>query len=153
MQATGREAIGDGHGTEDATAMTPERFFDGSPLGRSVFERVRRVLDRFEPVEVRTSKSQVAFRANRSFAILWRPGQYLARPDAEVVLSIALDRHDDSPRFKEVAHPARTHWLHHLEVGRPDEIDDEVAGWLREAAETAGARRGTPVSPRRSAGR
>ena len=120
--------------------MTPESFFDGSPLGRSVFERVRTILELFEPIEVRTSKSQVAFRAKRAFALLWRPGQYLAKPAAEVVLSIALDRHDDSRRFKEVAHPARTHWLHHLEVRRPGEIDDQVARWLREAAETAGAR-------------
>jgi predicted flap endonuclease-1-like 5' DNA nuclease len=30
---------------------------------------------------------------------------YLARPQAEIVLSIALDRKMASPRFKEVAHP------------------------------------------------
>jgi len=28
--------------------------------------------------------------------------------------------------------------MHHLEVAGPDDIDDEVAGWLREAAERAG---------------
>jgi hypothetical protein len=120
--------------------MTPESFFDGSPPGLAVFERVRAIVEPFQPIEVRTSKSQVAFRAKRTFAILWRPGQYLARPAAEVVLSIALDRHDQSPRFKEVAHPARTQWMHHLEVRRLAEIDDQVTGWLREAAEIAGAR-------------
>jgi len=63
---------------------------------------------------------------------------YLANPNAEVVLSIALGRHDDSPRFKEVAHPSPKHWIHHLEVGDIDEVDNEVAAWLIEAAERAG---------------
>jgi hypothetical protein len=54
-----------------------------------------------------------------------------------VVLSIALGRRDDSPRWKEVAHPSPKHWIHHLEVRDLADIDDEVAGWLREAAERA----------------
>ena len=85
----------------------------------------------------RTSKSQIAFRRTRGFAYLWLPGRYLTNPDAEVVLSIALGRHDRSARFKEVAHPTARHWMHHLELHDPDEIDDEVLDWLREAAERA----------------
>jgi hypothetical protein len=54
-----------------------------------------------------------------------------------VVLSIALGRHDDSPRFKEVVHPAAAHWMHHLEVNDVRELDDEVGGSLREAADRA----------------
>jgi hypothetical protein len=53
------------------------------------------------------------------------------------VLSIALGRHDPSTRFKQVVHPAPAHWMHHLELHDADEVDDEVAGWLREAAERA----------------
>jgi hypothetical protein len=30
------------------------------------------------------------------------------------------------------------HWMHHLEVRDPAEIDDEVVAWLREAATGAG---------------
>lgn len=48
-----------------------------------------------------------------------------------------LNRHDDSPRWKEVAHPAPAHWMHHLEVNDPSDIDDDVAGRLREAADLA----------------
>jgi hypothetical protein len=65
------------------------------------------------------------------------PGQYLRKSNAEVVLSIALGRFVQSPRFKEVAHPAPGQWMHHLEIQDPRDIDDEVAGWLREAAERA----------------
>jgi hypothetical protein len=65
------------------------------------------------------------------------PGQYLTNPEAEVVLSIALKRRDGSKRFKEVAHPAPGRWMHHLEIQDPGDIDDEVTGWLREAADQA----------------
>jgi hypothetical protein len=55
----------------------------------------------------------------------------------EIVLSVVLDRHDDSPRWKEVVLPSSAHWMHHLEVRDAAEIDDDVARWLREAADLA----------------
>jgi Domain of unknown function (DUF5655) len=117
--------------------MQPEDFFADHPDARAVFEKVRSVLNRLGPLEVRTSKSQVAFRRKRGFAFLWLPGRYLSKPAAEIVLSIALGRHDPSARFKEVAHPAPTQWMHHLEILDVGDIDDEVIGWLREAADRA----------------
>jgi hypothetical protein len=116
------------------TVRTPEEFFVGHPLGLAAFERVLHSLKDFGPVEVRVTNSQVAFRRRRGFAYLWLPGQYLSHPAADVVLSIALGRHDPSPRFKEVAHPTSGHWIHHLELRELSDVDDEVRGWLREAA-------------------
>src|SRR5690606_2402390 len=89
-------------------------------------------------VEVAATKSQVAFRRRRGFAYLWLPGMYLSKPQAEVVLSIALPRAVDSPRWKEVAHPSTNFWQHHLEIQSVDDVDDEVVAWLVEAAEAAG---------------
>lgn len=118
--------------------MTPEEFFTDSPLGRAVFGRVEAVLRDVGDVEVAVSKSQVAFRRRRGFAYLWLPGMYLRDPQAEVVLSIALPRKVASPRWKEVAHPSPRIWQHHLEIQSVDDIDDEVAAWLVEAADAAG---------------
>jgi hypothetical protein len=87
--------------------------------------------------EVRTTKSQVAFRRRRGFAYLWLPGRYLAHPAADVVRSVALGRRDESPRWKEVAHPSAAHWIHHLEITDPGQVDGEVEAWLEEAAEWA----------------
>jgi hypothetical protein len=120
------------------TGTTPEAFFADHPDALAVYEKVRSVLDGFGRYDVRTSKSQVAFRRKRGFAYLWLPGQYLAEPAAEVVLSVALGRHDESSRFKEVAHPSPAHWMHHLEIQEPADIDDEVAEWLGEAFERSG---------------
>lgn len=87
---------------------------------------------------MRASKSQVALRRRRGFAYLWRPGQYLRNPEAEVVLSIALARQITSKRFKQVVHPAPSVWMHHLEIHSVEDLDNEVAAWLREAADGAG---------------
>ncbi|WP_228769608.1 DUF5655 domain-containing protein [Actinokineospora alba] len=117
--------------------MTLEEFLAGHPFAAAVFQRTCSIVAAFGPFTVRVSRSQIAFRRSRGFAYLWLPGRYLAKPDAEVVLSIALDRQVDSARFKEVVNPAPGHWMHHLEIHDLADLDDEVAAWLREAAETA----------------
>jgi len=80
----------------------------------------------------------VAFRRRVGFACLWLPGRWLRRPGSEAVLSIALRRHDPSPWFKEVAHPAERVWMHHLEVRSVEDLDNEVEAWLCEAYQAAG---------------
>lgn len=115
-----------------------EDFFAGHPLGVLVFRKLQSAVRSYADVQARVSKSQVAFRRKRGFAYLWVPGQYLRKPAAEVVLSIALGRREESTRFKEVVHPATKHWMHHLEVRGVCDIDDEVVAWLREAADRAG---------------
>jgi len=117
--------------------LEPSDLLDGHPVAAAVYERLCDRLATIGPFEVRTTTSQIAFRRGHGFAYLWLPGRYLRDPAAEVVLSIALGRHDRSPRFKQVAHPSQRHWMHHLELHGPDEIDAEVERWLREAADRA----------------
>lgn len=124
------------------TPSTPEEFFAASDVGAATFRWVQDVLaNAGVDFTVSTSKSQVAFRRRRGFAYLWLPGQYLHRPDAEVVLSLALTNEVPSSRFKEIVHPAAKIWMHHVEIHAMDDLNDEVAGWVREAAEAAGTLR------------
>lgn len=118
--------------------MEPEDLPVGPPIAVAAFEQLLSRLEDLGPFEVRTSKSQIAFWGKHGFADLWLPGQYLFNPQAEVVLSIALGAPHDSPRFKEIVHPAERHCRHHLELHGPGEIDDEVMLWLREAVGYAG---------------
>jgi hypothetical protein len=120
--------------TSDPAAQA---FFEGTDLGLACHERVRSIVERDGPVEIRISKSQVAFRRRRGFAYLWRPGRWLAKPDAEVVLSIALPSRVESPRWKQVAHPSSRTWMHHLELRSVDDLDVEAEHWLAEAAANA----------------
>ena len=118
--------------------MTAEEHLSGHPVALAVLARVRDILEEHGPVEERVTRSQVAFRRRRGFAWIWLPGQYLHGPHADCVLSVALGRRDDSPRFKEVVHPSPRHWMHHLEIRDAAEVDDEVRAWVWEAADRAG---------------
>lgn len=109
-----------------------ERFFDGSPRGLELYRAVADAVAAIGPAQVRVTRSQIAFRRTRGFAYVWRPGQYV-RSDVPAVLSIALGRRVDADRFKEVAHPAPTTWMHHLGLSDPGQVDDEVGRWLAEA--------------------
>lgn len=120
------------------SGQTPEQFFVDHPLGLAVLHGLLARTSDLGDVEVRVSKSQVALRRMRGFAYLWLPGRYLARPRAEVVLSVAADRRFDSPRWKQVVQPVPGRWMHHLEVSRVGDVDDEVLGWVHEAAVAAG---------------
>ena len=115
----------------------PEEFFAGHPDAMAVYRRVLSMARELGPVEVRVSRSQVAFRRRTGFAYLWLPGRWLRRPSAEVVLSIALARPDGSARFKQVAHPAPSVWMHHMEIRDLAQLDDQVRAWLREAFDNA----------------
>lgn len=121
-----------------APEIPRKAFFARYPDAERVYQAIRGLMERIGPFSLRVTRSQVAFRRRTGFAYLWLPGRWLKRPTSEVVLSIALPRHDPSPRFKEVVHPAARVWMHHLEVRSPEDLDVDVEAWLREAYEAAG---------------
>ena len=121
----------------DDAARCPEQLFDGHPDGLAICRRVQEVLSALGEVSVVVSKSQVSFRRRKAFAFVWRPGQYVSS-GVPAVLSISLPREIGSDRFKEIAHPAKTVWMHHLELRDVSEVDDQVCGWLADAYETSG---------------
>ena len=89
-------------------------------------------------LELRVTKSQVAFRRRRAFAWAWMPGKILRGRTAPLVLSLALPERDPSPRWKQVVEPAPGRFMHHLELYTPADLDEQVAVWLRRAWEAAG---------------
>jgi hypothetical protein len=83
--------------------MTVDEFFAGQPEAMRFFKSVCRVIDTFGDIELRLTKSQIAFRRGKSFAWVWMPGKYLhGRPVAPLVLTVSLPYHDPSPRWKQV---------------------------------------------------
>jgi hypothetical protein len=124
--------------TPVGSERSPESLFAHRPVALELYERVKSMIERIGPVETRTTKSQVSFRRRGGFAYLWLPPAWTRPQPAELVLSIALDHLDASKRFKQVSHPAKAVWMHHLELRTPEELDQEIAGWLREAFHRAG---------------
>lgn len=117
--------------------MTLDEFFAGQETARGIFEAVAAAVAAVGPADLRVTKSQVAFRRRTGFAYTWMPAKYLRRGDVPLVLTVALRRRDDSPRWKQIVEPVSGRFTHHLELRSAAEIDDEVRGWLREAWEAA----------------
>lgn len=115
---------------------TIDTFFQGSPEGLEICRVVREAISALGEASMTVTKSQIAFRHRRAFAYIWRPGQYV-KSDVPAVLSIALPCAVASDRFKEVAHPAPKVWMHHIELRKPSDVDDQVLEWLTEAYASA----------------
>ena len=113
-----------------------DAFFEGRAAARRLFDTVRTAIERAGAVKIRVTKSQIAFSRRRGFAWAWTPDRYL-RGSAPLVLSIALRRRDDSPRWKEVVEPTPGRWMHHLELRAKSAVDRDVRAWLDEAAREA----------------
>ena len=120
-----------------ADESSPATFFAGHPDGLVIFDGVRDAIAELGATSMRVTKSQIAFRRRKGFAYVWRPAQYL-KTSVPAVLSIARGRHVSSDRFKSVVHPSPGVWMHHIELRGPQEVDQEVREWLREAFDRAG---------------
>lgn len=118
--------------------MTLDEFFQGQEEARPLFEAVVRAVDNLGNVEIRVTKSQVAFRRRIAFAWVWIPAHHLRRPAAPLVLTIGVRLHHPSPRWKQVVEPYPGRFTHHLELHDPAEVDGEVCSWLRQAWLQAG---------------
>lgn len=114
-----------------AEASTPEDVFATSPTGLEVYRRLNDELRGLD-VDVRPTRSQIAFRRRRGFAFLWDPNRYLSST-VPVVLSVALPYRLTSARVKEIVPTTSRTWLHHIELTSPDDLDDELLGWVRTA--------------------
>lgn len=129
--------------------MTLDEFFDGWVASRLIFDAIIEAVGALdtapagpladgEPVvEVRVTKSQVAFGRRDAFAWAWIPDRYLRGEHAPLVLSISLPERDTSPRWKQVVEPSPGRFMHHLELWSPEDVDAEVRGWLHAAWEAA----------------
>jgi hypothetical protein len=115
----------------------PAAFFEGDALAREIYEAVVRALERAGAAEVRVGRSQIGFRRRHPFGAVWIPARYLSGRTAPLVLSVFLHDRDPSPRWKEVVEPATGRFTHHLELWAPQDVDEEVAAWLRRAWEQA----------------
>lgn len=113
--------------------ITVDAFFSGQVQSKAIYEAVRRAIELIGPAEIRVSKSQVAFRRRKTFALVWMPEQYLHRKAAPLVLTLSFRFRDASPRWKEIVEPALGRFTHHLELNSAEEVDEEVQSWLKAA--------------------
>ena len=96
----------------------------------------------------KVGKTQVSFYLGCQFgcASLLAVRRKAERPDPYLTVSFGLAYPLDSPRVDAKTEPYPNRWTHHVMIGSAEEIDQELLGWLWEAAQFAASK------PRKAAG-
>lgn len=110
-----------------------DKHMDALPLYEAFEERVLREI---ENVRVKVQKSQISFYNRHLFACVSfaRVRKKKDCPAVYIVVTFGLDKKVESPRIEAVSEPYPRRFTHHLLVADVGEIDDELLGWIREAA-------------------
>ena len=101
-------------------------FARSEPVVREVFDALLARVSTFGPVSVLPQRSRIALHARMSFAAFVPRRRWLGG-------HLVLARRVESPRFTLVQVFSAGNVLHGLRLREVDEVDDELAGWLREA--------------------
>jgi hypothetical protein len=118
--------------------MTVDEYFEAWEESRRLFDVLRSAVETMSAVEIRVTRSQIAFARRKPFAWAWIPGKYLHGRGAPLVLTLVFQHKDPSPRWKEVVQPAPGRFTHHLELFSASDIDEEVLQWLQAVWRQAG---------------
>ena len=109
------------------------------PLYEKLEEEILRQID---DVRIKTQKSQISFYRKHLFACVSfaRVRKKKDCPAQYIVVTFGLDHKVESPRIDIATEPYPNRWTHHLLLSRPEEIDEVLIGWFREAAAFAAAK-------------
>lgn len=125
-------------------------FFSERPAALALYARFEAALLRALPeTEIRVHKTQISFRNRYGFAyVSFVPVRRAKdRPRDFITVSFGLAYKKESPRIDQAVEAYPRRWTHHVLIGRPEEIDAELMGWIAEAADFA-LRKGRGAPPR-----
>ncbi|MBE5785838.1 MAG: hypothetical protein E7330_08615 [Clostridiales bacterium] len=106
---------------------------DALPLYHSL---EKRILAEIPDVRIKAAKTQIGFFTKYMFAaVSFLPVRKAKeRPQTWLTVTFSLPYTVYSPRIDAVAYPCENRVTHHVMIGSPAETDDELLGFLREAA-------------------
>ena len=120
-------------------------FFFGEHMDAlPIYERLENgILSRIPDVNIKVAKTQITFANKRGFAFVSvNPCRRSKdRPAVWMTVTFGLGYRKDSPRIDVATQPYPGCWTHHVMVGSAEEIDEELLGWIQEAAEFSAAKR------------
>lgn len=112
-------------------------FFGDRVDALPIYERLENaILTRIPDVKIKAAKTQITFANRRGFAFVsFNPCRRAKdRPAVWMTVTFGLGCRKASPRIDAATEPYPGRWTHHVMVGTPDEIDEELLGWILEAA-------------------
>ena len=140
-----KETLGMGHGDADTLVhvyrqrgddapRTVEgelaRIYSGKEKLREIHDRIMERLEDLGDFEISAKKSYMSLRRRKQFAKVG--------PATRSEVEVGLDfEHTDPPERLEAEKPgSMCRWR--IRISDPDEVDDELIGWIRQAYEEAG---------------
>lgn len=112
-------------------------FFDRNPAALPLYESFEeKVFHAVSNVTVQVQKTQIAFKGRHNFAFVsFMPVRKAKeRPEVYIVITFGLGYKKESPRIDVATEPYPNRWTHHVLISEIGEIDDELVGWIAEAA-------------------
>ena len=119
-------------------------FFDRKPEALPLYEAFEeRVFSEVDGVKVKVQKTQIAFSNRRQFAFVsFLPVRKAKEwPKVYIVVTFGLGYRLESPRIDAAVEPYPGRWTHHVLLSKAGEIDDELMGWIKEAAAFSDSKR------------
>ena len=114
------------------------QFFDRYPDAIPLYEKFEKCVEDLVPeVRIKVQKTQISFYNRHMFACVSFAGVRRKKdcPDCYIVVTFGLEHKAESPRIDIATEPYPNRWIHHVLISELEEIDDELMGWIREAAE------------------
>ena len=119
------------------------RFFEGRPFALQIYETFEyQLLARLPDTKIDVQKSQIALRNPRVFGCVSLMRVRRPMPPVYMVVTFGLGMRLASPRIDTAVEPYPNRWTHHAVLTRPEEVDDELMGWMREAYDFAWLKKG-----------
>ena len=119
-------------------------FFEQQPEALALYEVFEKeVVNRYPDSKIKVQKTQISFYNRHLFACVSFAKVRKAKdcPDTYIVVTVGLSRRLGSSRVDIATEPYPNRWTHHILIADPEEIDDELLGWLKEAADFSAAKR------------
>lgn len=119
------------------------RFFDQMPEALPLYQKFEReVLSRVEDVRIKVQKTQITYSNRHVFACVSfaKVRKAKERPPVYIVVTFGLAYKKESPRIDIATEPYPNRWPHHVLVSEEEQIDEELLGWVEEAAAFSAAK-------------
>ena len=119
-------------------------FFNEKPAALPLYEAfAQRLFAEIGDMTVKVHKTQISFsnKYNFAFVSLLPVRKAKVRPETYITVSFGLRYKKESPRIDVATEPYPNRWTHHMLISSVEEIDDELMGWIKEAADFSANKR------------
>ena len=113
------------------------RFFDQMPEALPLYQKFER-----EVLSIKVQKTQITYSNRHVFACVSfaKVRKAKERPPVYIVVTFGLAYKKESPRIDIATEPYPNRWTHHVLVSEEEQIDEELLGWVEEAAAFSAAK-------------